>query len=127
MTITPPPQRKNATFDPGDDMVLIMTFIDLTLHQQWRCGIRPDAISQVECQRAGLSHRLFDQFYQIFICIFVRNVLCVHLRIFRLTLVDFQDLLGFSCHSLGRNVVCGSRSHENWASKLRAFYLKKQS
>ena len=22
---------------------------------------------------------------------------------------------------------CGSRSHENWASKLRAFYLKKQS
>ena len=71
-------------------MVLIMTFIDLTLHQQWRCGIRPDAISQVECQRTDLSQRLFDQFLYIF----VRNVLFVHLRFFRLTLVDFSGHAG---------------------------------
>ena len=40
-----------------------------------------------------------------FLDIFVRNVLFVHLRFFKLTLVDFQDLLEFSYHSLGRNVV----------------------
>lgn len=120
-----PPPKKKRDFWPGrwHGFNYSMTFIDLTLHQQWRCGIRPDAISQVECQRTGLSHRLFDQF----VYIFVRNVLFVHLRIFRMTLVDFSGPTGIFISFPWSQRGCGSRSHENWASKLRAFYLKKQS
>lgn len=68
-------------------------------------------------------HTLIDQFLDIF----VRNVLLVHLRIFRLTLVDFSGPTGIFIPFPWSQRGCGSRSHENWASKLRAFYLKKQS